>query len=75
MDRNDYKAEERDEQHGKPVSFRAPPDLARRIELEASRELLSVSAFNGVQFCNRSLSALLRGSDEDRCATQGPGRR
>jgi hypothetical protein len=45
MDRNDYKAEERDEQHGKPVSFRAPPDLARRIELEASRELLSVSAF------------------------------
>lgn len=39
------KHDERLEQHGKPVSFRAPPDLARRIELEASRELLSVSAF------------------------------
>lgn len=45
MDHNDYKTAEREDQHGKPVSFRAPPDLARRIELEAGRELLSVSAF------------------------------
>jgi hypothetical protein len=36
---------ERQDQHGVPVSFRAPPALARRIEAEAGRELLSVSAF------------------------------
>jgi len=33
------------EQHGKPVSFRAPASLARRIEAEAGKEMLSVSAF------------------------------
>jgi hypothetical protein len=36
---------EREDQTGKPMTFRAPPDLARRIEAEAGRELLSVSAF------------------------------
>ncbi len=36
---------EREDQHGKPVSFRAPPALHARIEAEAARELLSVSAF------------------------------
>jgi predicted HicB family RNase H-like nuclease len=41
----DEQHQEREEQSGKPVSFRAPPALARRIELEAGRELLSVSAF------------------------------
>jgi hypothetical protein len=37
--------QEREDQHGKPVSFRASPEFARRIELEAGRELISVSAF------------------------------
>jgi Ribbon-helix-helix protein, copG family len=33
------------DQVGKLVSFRAPQELARRLEREAGRELLSVSAF------------------------------
>jgi hypothetical protein len=41
----DYQRIEREDQQGKPMSFRAPPDLARRIEQEAGRELISVSAF------------------------------
>lgn len=41
----DHDEQEREDQLGKPMSFRAPPDLARRIEAEAGRELISVSAF------------------------------
>lgn len=35
---------ERAQQCGRPITFRAPPDLERAIEVAAARELLSVSA-------------------------------
>jgi predicted HicB family RNase H-like nuclease len=41
----DHDEQEREEQAGRPVSFRAPPAMHARIEAEAARELLSVSAF------------------------------
>lgn len=41
----DHNADKTYRDTGKPVSFRAPPDLAKRIEAEAGREMLSVSAF------------------------------
>jgi hypothetical protein len=36
---------EREEQTGKPISFRAPPGLAKAIEAAAGRELLSTASF------------------------------
>ena len=33
------------EQQGKPISFRAPPALAKAIEIAAGKELLSTSAY------------------------------
>lgn len=42
---DDYERVEREDQLGKPMTFRAPPALAKRIETEAGRELISVSAF------------------------------
>jgi hypothetical protein len=42
---DEYERVEREDQLGKPMTFRAPPALARRIEAEAGRELISVSAF------------------------------
>lgn len=36
---------ERADQHGKPISFRAPAALAKLIEEAAGRELLSTSAY------------------------------
>jgi hypothetical protein len=45
MDHKDYETQEREDQHGRLVSFRAPRAMHARIETEAARELLSVSAF------------------------------
>ncbi|MDA9482956.1 hypothetical protein XI07_13130 [Bradyrhizobium sp. CCBAU 11445] len=36
---------ERSDQLGKPISFRAPPGLAKAIEEAAGRELLSTSSY------------------------------
>lgn len=36
---------EREDQIGKPISFRAPPKLAKAIEEAAGKELLSVSSY------------------------------
>lgn len=36
---------ERSDQLGKPISFRAPPGLAKAIEEAAGKELLSTSSF------------------------------
>ena len=51
-------ANDREEQNGKPISFRAPPALAEAIERAAGQELLSVSAY-----CRR---AVLRSVERER---------
>ena len=42
---DEYERAEREDQLGRLMSFRAPQDLARRIEARAGRELISASAF------------------------------
>jgi hypothetical protein len=45
---------ERQEQAGVPISFRAPRDLARAIEQAAGKELISTSAY-----CRRAVARSL----------------